>query len=83
VRLQDSRLLAGSALTMGQAVANITKWGIVDFRSALRMACANPLALLAPALKAHGISIRLGEIVWGPDCKPRNVSLGACLPPGL
>lgn len=78
VKLQDSPLLAGSSLRMDLAVANITKWGIADFRSALRMACANPLALLKPALKAHEISISLGEIAWGADCHPQSVSLGSC-----
>ncbi len=83
VNLKDSPLLAGSALTMGKAVANITRWGIADFRSALRMACANPLGLLAPVLKAHDITINLGELEWGHDGQPLKTSLGYPLPPGL
>ncbi len=67
VRLQGSPLLAGSSLTLDRAIANITSWGIADFESAISMTCANPLSLLLPTLKAHGISILPGEITWGSD----------------
>ncbi len=77
VHVSGSPLLAGSSLRMDQAVANIVKWGIADFRSALRMACANPMTLLGPICKAHGIELSLGEIVWGEDHHPRTVSLGS------
>lgn len=77
VRLSGSASLAGSALSLGQAVANMVKWGITDFRSALRMASANPEKLLAPVLKAHNITLAPGEIIWDEDHKPVTVNLGS------
>jgi len=79
VRLQNSPLLAGSSLSMDRAVANVVKWGVASFSNALRMASANPLALLSPAAKAHGINVAPGEIVWGTDFVPQKVNLGTCL----
>lgn len=56
VREPGKAVLAGSALSLGQAVRNITAWGLADARAALTMARENPAALLAPALRAHGIA---------------------------
>jgi len=77
VRLSGSTSLAGSALSLGQAVANMVKWGITDFRSALAMASANPAKLLTPALKAHNITMTPGEIIWDEDYEPETVNPGS------
>jgi len=76
VKAAGGSFLAGSSLSMDQAVANIVKWGIADFRAALRMACANPLALLAPAMQAYGIKHSLGEVHWSEDWRVLSVNLG-------
>lgn len=76
VRAADEQFLAGSSLTLDRALLNLVTWGIVDFRGALRMACANPLAILSPALQAHGIKHRMGEVRWSDECRPVSVTLG-------
>lgn len=78
VNVKGCSMLAGSSLRMDSAIANICTWGIADFRSALRMSCANPQALLASALQAHGMSISLGEIAWDENQRPLSVELGTC-----
>jgi N-acetylglucosamine-6-phosphate deacetylase len=57
VRLPGSATLAGSSLTLDQAVRNLVDWGLAAPEAALRLASDNPLALMAPALRAHGISL--------------------------
>lgn len=76
VRAADEQFLAGSSLTLDRALLNLITWGIVDFRGALRMACANPLAILSPALQAHGIRHRMGEVLWSNDFRPVSVTMG-------
>lgn len=76
VRAANESFLAGSSLSMDRALRNIVTWRIVDFRGALRMACANPLALLEPALRAHGISLAAGQILWNDEIRPISVTLG-------
>ena len=56
VRLPDSDRLAGSALTLAEAVANLVAWGLASTAEARAMAREIPAALLAPALAAHGIA---------------------------
>ena len=66
VRVPGGRSLAGSSLCLDQAVRNVMDWGLATRSEALAMASANPLALLRPALAAHGLHIDPGEIEW-PD----------------
>ena len=54
VRMPGTDRLAGSSLTLDQAVRNIVAWKLASEDHALRMARDNPRALLAPALAAHG-----------------------------
>lgn len=56
VRVPGTDRLAGSALTMADAVRNVVAWGIATEAEALRWARDNPRALLAPSLAAHGLS---------------------------
>lgn len=48
--------LAGSSLTMAQAIRNVVAWGICDIAAAHAMASATPRRILAPALLYHGIA---------------------------
>ena len=57
VREPGSDVLAGSALCLDQAVRNLVAWGLATPAEAIRLASANPAALLAPALAAHGIDL--------------------------
>ncbi|HEY0206197.1 MAG TPA: N-acetylglucosamine-6-phosphate deacetylase [Acetobacteraceae bacterium] len=67
VRLPGLRTLAGSALTLDQAVRNVVGWGMADLPAAVAMASAAPAALLGPALAAHGISLPAGSVQWLPE----------------
>jgi N-acetylglucosamine-6-phosphate deacetylase len=57
VRVPGTTTLAGSALTLDQAVRNLVAWNLADPRTALAMASTHPNALLAPALAHHGITL--------------------------
>lgn len=58
VRLPGTATLAGSSLTLDQAVRNLVDWGLASPEAAIRLASDNPAALMAPALAAYGIRIR-------------------------
>ncbi len=64
VRLPGPRTLAGSALTLEDAVRNLVKWGIATLEEAVDMASAAPAGLLGPAAAAHGIELPVGEVHW-------------------
>jgi N-acetylglucosamine-6-phosphate deacetylase len=76
VRLPGRLTLAGSALTLDQAVRNLVAWGIADAAGAIGMASAIPAAVLAPALAAHRIALAENEVEWSPDLRPRRVRAG-------
>jgi N-acetylglucosamine-6-phosphate deacetylase len=68
VRLPGSRYLAGSALTLDKAMSNVVRWNLASPEEALRMACDNPRALLAPAFRAHGLTTPMaGCVTWSED----------------
>ena len=77
VRIPQSEYLAGSVLTMDKALLNIIQWDVGNFNAALRMASANPMNLIAPALAARNIVPVRGEIEWTPDFHPRLVRIKA------
>ena len=56
VRVPGTATLAGSALTLDQAVRNLIAWNLADAATALAMASTHPNALLAPALAHHAIA---------------------------
>jgi N-acetylglucosamine-6-phosphate deacetylase len=70
VRLPGSATLAGSALTLDQAVRNLVAWGLADPATALSMASVQPNAVLAPALAYHGISLPPAEVAWSDALHP-------------
>lgn len=71
VRLPGGPTLAGSALTLDQAVRNVVAWGLAPAADAVRMAAETPAALLAPALAAHGIALRPSRVAWSKRLEPK------------
>lgn len=71
-----SGALAGSALCLDQAVRNLVAWGISPPELALAMASKHPLALLAPALAAHGLPMPEGEVIWREDLTIESLRIG-------
>jgi N-acetylglucosamine-6-phosphate deacetylase len=76
VRVPGSDALAGSALTLDQAVRNLVAWDLAAPADAIRLAAANPAALLAPALAAHGIALPEGRVTWSPALAAQRVRVG-------
>jgi N-acetylglucosamine-6-phosphate deacetylase len=77
VRVPGTATLAGSALTLDRAVRNVIAWGIAAAADAIAMASARPLALLAPALRRHGITLTPGSVEWSDHDRPKFVTLGS------
>jgi N-acetylglucosamine-6-phosphate deacetylase len=76
VRLPGSRYLAGSALTLDKAVGNVVRWKLAGPEEAVRMACDNPRALLAPAIRAHGLPMPVpGHVTWSEDWEVLQVEI--------
>ncbi len=73
VRTPGASALAGSSLELDQAVRNVVAWGIATAEDAIGLASANPAALLAPAIAAHGVRLADGAIEWSPDLRPVSV----------
>jgi N-acetylglucosamine-6-phosphate deacetylase len=76
VRVPGAAVLAGSALTLDQAVRNVVAWAIATAREAVALASANPRALLAPALAAHGVGVGDGVVEWSAALRPVAVRVG-------
>ena len=76
VRQPGGEVLAGSALCLDQAVRNLVAWDLAAPADAVRLASANPAALLAPSLAAHGIRLPEGSVTWSPDLAPQQVKVG-------
>jgi N-acetylglucosamine-6-phosphate deacetylase len=76
VRVPGSDVLAGSALCLDQAVRNLVAWGLATPAEAIRLASANPAALLAPSLAAHGIRLVEGEVTWSEALVPQEMRVG-------
>ncbi len=80
VRLPGTGTLAGSALTLDAAVRNVAGWGIASPQEAVAMASTAPLALLAPALQAHGLTLPHGAVEWDDlrvaSCRVGDVQVG-------
>ncbi len=70
VRIPGTTTLAGSGLTLDQAVRNLVAWGLVSPDTALAMASAHPNAIIAPALAYHGIALPTDEVGWTRDLHP-------------
>jgi N-acetylglucosamine-6-phosphate deacetylase len=66
VRVPNTTTLAGSALTLDQAVRNLVAWNLADAHTALAMASNNPNALLA----RHGVTVRPHRVSWTDQLQP-------------
>ncbi len=75
VRVPGTATLAGSALTLDQAVRNVIAWGLADPAAAIAMACDQPAALLAPALAWHGTPRPAATVAWTADWHAAEVRL--------
>jgi N-acetylglucosamine-6-phosphate deacetylase len=71
VRVPGSATLAGSALTLDQAVRNLIAWNLADPATALAMASTHPNALLTPALAHHAIALPDTRVTWTQGFQPR------------
>ncbi|MFN3670838.1 MAG: N-acetylglucosamine-6-phosphate deacetylase [Bosea sp. (in: a-proteobacteria)] len=69
--------LAGSALCLDQAVRNLVAWGLATPQQALAMASDHPLALLAPALTAHGLPLPAAEVRWSAALTVAGLRIGS------
>ena len=67
VREPGAPHLAGSALTLDDAVRKVVQWGFCSFADAIAMAGAHPRAALAEAAARHGIALPKGETRWSDD----------------
>lgn len=70
VRIPGTTTLAGSALTLDQAVRDIVAWGLADAPTAIAMASTNAAALLAPALAHHSITLPHTQVTWDDNLHP-------------
>src|SRR3954469_23352170 len=71
VRMPGSRYLAGSALTLDQAVRNLVDWQLATPDQALAMASRNPHQLMDKAFAAFRVQADPGVVRWGPDLRPK------------
>jgi len=53
--VRSGGVLAGSSLTMEQAIRNVVAWGIVDRQGAQRLAIDTPRRVLSAAIHALGV----------------------------
>jgi N-acetylglucosamine-6-phosphate deacetylase len=79
VRQPNSTYLAGSALSLDDAVRNVARWGLASPADAIAMAAAHPRALRAPALARRSIALAPSEVVWSADLAIESVSLDGSL----
>jgi len=77
VRVPGGRSLAGSSLCLDDAVRNLVAWNIAPPARALAMASGRPAALLAPALRAHGIVLPDSEAEWSPALRLARIRVGS------
>ncbi|PZN99013.1 MAG: N-acetylglucosamine-6-phosphate deacetylase [Hyphomicrobiales bacterium] len=77
VRQPGAASLAGSALSLDQAVRNLVAWGLASAGEAVAMASDNPLAALEPALCARNMTLDRGKVEWSHDLTVTRISLGA------
>jgi N-acetylglucosamine-6-phosphate deacetylase len=75
VRVPGQANLAGSALTLDDAVRNAVAWSIADAPTALRLASTNARAAVASAAKSRGGTMAPGRVHWTGDLRIAGVSL--------
>jgi N-acetylglucosamine-6-phosphate deacetylase len=69
-------MLAGSTLTLDEAMRNLVDWQFASFEEAIAMASANPRRLMADAFAAHGIRVSEGRVTWSEALEVEEAALG-------
>jgi N-acetylglucosamine-6-phosphate deacetylase len=67
VREPGTPHLAGSSLTLDQAIRNVVTWGLGTFVDAVVMAATNPRSAIANAALQRRVSLDAGRVAWTPD----------------
>ena len=75
VREPNATHLAGSSLTLDQAVRNVVDWGLCTFDEAVAMAGPHARAAIADAARHHNIKLDAGQIKWSRDHRVVETSL--------
>lgn len=75
VREPGAAHLAGSALTLDQAVRNVVQWDLAGFEDAVAMASTQPRTALAQAGALSVDRARSGDVVWNADHFVKEVML--------
>ena len=76
VREPGAPMLAGSALTLDQAVRNVVDWGLCSFDEAVALASVNARNAIADALQRRGVTLAAGEVVWSSDKRIVDTRIG-------
>ena len=77
VREPGAAHLAGSALTMDQAIRNVVGWSLATFAEAVAMASTTPRTALAAALAKRNRTPSTGTVTWSSDLRVEKTSLSA------
>lgn len=64
VRVPGAKNLAGSSLTLDQAVRNLVNWKIASFEQAIEMASAHPNQFMQSSFEYHQKILPQTEVVW-------------------
>ncbi|TCV98715.1 N-acetylglucosamine-6-phosphate deacetylase [Biostraticola tofi] len=64
VRVPGANNLAGSSLTLDQAIRNLVDWHIASFEQAIDMASINPTRYLQPALAHYRLTEPTSAVIW-------------------
>ncbi len=76
VRVPESAYLAGSSLTLDQAVRNLIQWELADFNTAIMMASQNPMNLLQNTFKYHQVTLPTSTVIWDEHYEVTACSIG-------
>ena len=77
VRVPGETMLAGSSLTLDQAVRNLVNWGLASFEEAIDMAALNPRRLMARSFDALGLPMPDGRVTWSASMEVEQAELGS------
>jgi N-acetylglucosamine-6-phosphate deacetylase len=75
VRVPGQTNLAGSSLTLDQAVRNVVAWGIANPRNTIEMASGNARRALARTARYHGIQLPSGSVTWDEMLNPVRATI--------
>lgn len=76
VRLPGAANLAGSSLTLDQAIRNLVKWGLASFQEAIEMASTHPHQLMQKSLTYHKRMLCNSKVIWDENYHVTQCHLG-------